>query len=304
MSTYCLVDSGNGMPRWSTLESTDQRGLVWMDFKGRTVPHESGRVLAHIATDTILQIMINAPADVIKMEQELAYRHLLDPWSDQGWISPDGRFYGCAFYSHDDIAYALLRRTPASLEFEGWVRVHSDSFSRPHRDMPQRQLNTLFDLGFMDINGFGSQQRKYEADRNAPPPSFAVKAPKHIDLGKPSGPSITSTDGPAEALSALVARLRTFPEFAELFAAEHELIPDVGPGSWDWMIQWDHVSIGGPESAEDLLSAPGFELVKTSFDTIEILADVEPGLHMLEREVAMLAPNKGVTRPSRSMAAR
>ncbi len=48
---------------------------------------------------------------------------LLDPNCDAGWLSPEGRFYGCRYARHDAVAELILRKPVAKLDAEGWVRV-------------------------------------------------------------------------------------------------------------------------------------------------------------------------------------
>lgn len=64
---------------------------------------------------------------------DLDYSYLLNPNSDLGWISPDGRFYGCSYSDHDAVAERVLKKTDALLESEGWIKVFFDSWNRERK---------------------------------------------------------------------------------------------------------------------------------------------------------------------------
>jgi hypothetical protein len=46
-----------------------------------------------------------------------------------GWLSRDGRFYGCPSVHHDVIAFCVLGIKVSDLENMGWTRVYSDRFT-------------------------------------------------------------------------------------------------------------------------------------------------------------------------------
>jgi hypothetical protein len=48
---------------------------------------------------------------------------LLKPDSVDGWLSPEGRFFGCDYYRHDAVAQLILKQTVTDLERQGWLRV-------------------------------------------------------------------------------------------------------------------------------------------------------------------------------------
>jgi hypothetical protein len=286
METYCLIDAGKSMPRWSIL--TDFNGfLVWMDLKGRKTLYEDGKVLGHVSGNGYEDAMRSIPDDLVKLEQDYAYRYLLDPYSEQGWLAPDGSFYGCKFYAHDDLAYALIRKPTMALEYSGWVRVHADLFRLPEiGEITKRQESVLIKLGFEPWEY--TPRSHYDIDRSGPPPRYAVTAPDDLVLPGDFAEEVVDV-----GLTRLVERMREHDLLAALLDKDHELIDDVGPGSWDWMIQWDGLSIGGEETVDELLRAEGLHLSRTSFDTIELSSWHDPGLHrsstveqrMIEHEI-------------------
>lgn len=293
MNTYCLVDTGKQMPRWCELINDRAGELVWVDFKGRTVPFEGAKVIGSVTGQNIHATVNDVPERIVKMEQDFAYRYLLDPWSNQGWLAPDGKFWGCRFFVHDDIAVALMRRSPAGLENDGWIRVHEDSFQHGDmaRGMTKNQERTLEKLGFTETQAPGTRQRNFSVDRDLPAPRYAVKVPEHVleqialIEAAPSHDEIV----PVDHLESLIQRMRTHEVLANLLDQEHEVIPEVGPGTWDWMIKWDELFIGSEERPEELLSAEGLRLYQTSFDTIEIVSWHVPGLFYEAIEDTMMA---------------
>lgn len=72
-----------------------------------------------------------SPNDIIAEAEsysDLDHSYLLDPRSEYGWISPEGRFYGCDYHRHEDVASFIFRASGAELEDKGWVRIYRNSF--------------------------------------------------------------------------------------------------------------------------------------------------------------------------------
>ncbi|MFQ5736719.1 MAG: hypothetical protein ACE5GY_07635 [Thermodesulfobacteriota bacterium] len=68
---------------------------------------------------------------------------LYDDGLTSGWLSRDGRFYGCPSKYHDTLAYCVLGITVADLENTGWVRIYSERhFTCLHR-ISEEQRNWL-----------------------------------------------------------------------------------------------------------------------------------------------------------------
>jgi len=291
METFCLIDAGKHMAAWCILTTNKEGELVWMDFKHRMVPFERGKVLAHVAADNFHRAYENMSEAAVEIEKMYAYRYLLDPWAYEGWLAPDGKFYGCGFYAHDDLGYSLLRKSPGMLESEGWVRVHASSFMTGRdygRQITRRQMASLEKMGFVEFEAPGRRDARYIPDRSAPPPRCAVQPPKGFvhphDLVVVADPPASIDDW----LNRFVVRMKEYPVLAALFEARHELIPDFGPGTWDWGIQWWDLYIGSEEAAEELLKAEGLRLVMTSGDTMEIISWPKPGLSAEGAERKML----------------
>lgn len=58
--------------------------------------------------------------------QDLDWNYLIKPESPYGWLAPDGRFYGCAPYEHEDIASLVLKTDERSLEKSNWIKLYRD----------------------------------------------------------------------------------------------------------------------------------------------------------------------------------
>ena len=43
--------------------------------------------------------------------------------SDQGWLSPDAKWYPCHYKHHSNYAYYILHKNEWELEKEGWARI-------------------------------------------------------------------------------------------------------------------------------------------------------------------------------------
>lgn len=167
------------MPRWC---SRDEDGRFF-DLRGVSDDrYSAGTVMLSLAAGHPNDLVADPRA--IAVERPLAARHLLKPDSETGWVDPKGRFWGCDFHAHDWLAHALLRTFPFDLEQLNWARVHAASFAvERRRDMADRQVRTLFDLGFADptarFSGRLPEERRGEAGRVR---RFAVTAERFRPL--------------------------------------------------------------------------------------------------------------------------
>lgn len=267
---YFLIYDRSTMPRWCQLSRGKDE---WIDFKGRPLPVNGSVVIAYVDAKHYSGTIYDVDEAVAELEKEFAYRYLLDPWSDQGWLAPNGKFWGCQFYQHDDIAYSLLRKSPATLEDEGWIRVHADTFitKESSRRITKRQINTLFELGFIDVDMLRLRDLEHKISRDAPPPKYAVMAPALLLLGEFLN-GLDKEKTIEESLAQLSKVLIDEFDLGNVFNDSHQVISDVGPGTWMWMMQWDSFSIGSEEHPESLMASKGLHLFKSAFDTVEIIA--------------------------------
>lgn len=236
MPRWFLIDSGKSMPRWCELVH-DPEGTGnshWVDFKFRKIPFEDGRPLAHVDGDHIASTMLGVSEVVADIEISAAERWLLKPESGQGWIAPDGRFFGCGYYEHDDIAYALIRMDPRALENEGWVRVHESSFIHKSsaRRITGRQVQTLLELGFVDP-GNGDFATRVSPEYSKPKRAVLPKRQaQDLALAGKNDASTKETVRARTSKELFLERLRGNGLLAIALNVQHEVVDDVGPGDW------------------------------------------------------------------------
>lgn len=275
MPQFFLVDDGASMPRWCELGiEADQ--TFWIDFKSRRWPYAQGRPLAVVECEDHRSLLDAIPAGVARLERDEAVRHLLDPWSDQGWISPTGRFFGCRFYAHDDLAYALLRKSVAALEGAGWVRVHADSYRTSEyfgREITTAQAATLLALGFPEPGSFAMRGRWMPPDRAGPPPRYAyaptIPAPSVSPL-EPTPVRPKRGGASEDAVLALTSVLAGEDFFRDLLREQYRPIIRMGRGRWMWMLEFDAVHVGSCEPPEVLAASPGLYVSAPAGDQLEL----------------------------------
>ena len=89
---------------------------------------------------------------------DLDYSFLLKDESPYGWIDRNGRYYGCDYEDHDDIAEYVLKKTSRQLETEGWIKVYrsfrggAETYIDDKWSMlvSPEQLQTLIEKGLED----------------------------------------------------------------------------------------------------------------------------------------------------------
>jgi hypothetical protein len=156
MVPWSLVDLKPGeMPRWC-------RGIEagWRDGRGWLHPYAGQPVIVSVEVERDYDLIDNHVAALAEIP--LAARFLLRPDSESGWVSPDGRFWGCSSIEHERLLTSLPRLCVHDAALAGWVRVNGTTLF--HRgqgpssevygdmDLTSRQLDTLFDLGFVDVD--------------------------------------------------------------------------------------------------------------------------------------------------------
>jgi hypothetical protein len=165
--TVFLVEFPDRAMSWCQV-GTDRKtgGEAWIDGKGRSVPYDDGKPIHHMQVVHLGETLDVAPvfAELLRRSAET---HLLDPDSDQGWITPEGYFFGCRFFAHDDMAHSFFGCHVSTLELEGYVRVHADSYQHKAAygvEITKRQRKTLEGLGFYGIED-AMPRRLYARDR-------------------------------------------------------------------------------------------------------------------------------------------
>lgn len=94
--------------------------------------------------------------DLVKEAAEAAHLTDLD-WTKtpfhnddlpSGWLSRDGRFYGCPQVNHDVLAHCVLGQKVGDLEKFGWVRVFDSKRYTCERRISEEQSNWLSQNGY------------------------------------------------------------------------------------------------------------------------------------------------------------
>lgn len=65
------------------------------------------------------------------------------PEANSGWLSREGRFYGCPNYCHDVLAWCVLGMKVPELERLGWVRIYSETWYVCSTRLSAEQRNYL-----------------------------------------------------------------------------------------------------------------------------------------------------------------
>lgn len=65
------------------------------------------------------------------------------PEASSGWLSREGRFYGCPTYCHDVLAWCVLGVKVPELERLGWVRIYSENWYVCQARLSAEQSNWL-----------------------------------------------------------------------------------------------------------------------------------------------------------------
>ncbi|MBI5236403.1 MAG: hypothetical protein HY886_09190 [Deltaproteobacteria bacterium] len=97
--------------------------------------------------------------DIVKETAKAEHLTLLDwkktPFYDDksraGWLSRDGRFYGCPEVLHDTLAYCLFGVKVGELEKTGWVRVKNSYLYTCEQRLTPEQSNWLSGQGYKVI---------------------------------------------------------------------------------------------------------------------------------------------------------
>ncbi len=75
---------------------------------------------------------------------------LLDPHSKMGWLSPQGKFYGCAPRLHDTLARLVIHQKVALMEAAGWFRIQQKLIGKRFPTAAQRNWASLNGREFED----------------------------------------------------------------------------------------------------------------------------------------------------------
>lgn len=103
----------------------DMENYYWMVDKGDKWLNIAKRsILKPKSDDDIIKTVVETSdlTDLDWSETPLYNNKLIS-----GWLSRDGRFYGCPSNLHDTLAHCVLGLKVSDLENMGWARVYSES---------------------------------------------------------------------------------------------------------------------------------------------------------------------------------
>lgn len=133
-TTYSLVKyraAGSGDNAVYITTWVEDGGRMWRFYTGGHFPKST--------SDTVLET--RQVSDLRELDWEKT--SLLHPSSNSGWLSREGRFYGCMTKDHDKVADLILHKEVGELEKTGWVRVYSASEWVCYQRLSAEQRNWL-----------------------------------------------------------------------------------------------------------------------------------------------------------------
>lgn len=107
--------NASSSPFWATKEE-NQYGETWRNIHG-------GWCLRYPEDDILAVDEAKDRKDFIDRNRKDIYSYLIKPDSDIGWLSPDGKFYGCDYANHDIFVNQYFGKTDMEMEKEGWIRI-------------------------------------------------------------------------------------------------------------------------------------------------------------------------------------
>ncbi len=127
---------------WYRRETTNGE-VRWYNRKGGFSPvHPTDQVLAS------QEVHGDPMGDDGWIQLEWYNTYLLCPDSNEGWLTPDGIFFGCEYGHHDEVARMVLKKSVYEIE-NTHVRIHGPkhAYHEPLR-MTAEQLNWLASHGY------------------------------------------------------------------------------------------------------------------------------------------------------------
>lgn len=116
LQKYFLVKPGGQKKPAKSYWMTDN-GESWVEV-GRCRPRDKHD------KDEVLEIISEAHFTLLDWRKTPYY----NPEASSGWLSREGRFYGCPTNCHDVLAWCVLGIKVPELERLGWVRIYSENW--------------------------------------------------------------------------------------------------------------------------------------------------------------------------------
>ena len=157
LADWCLIEAPHGNTGTFKRVWSRDGGDVWFwDWGPSRMSKHGERV---ITKATISQALKGTGGDWLDKTVTSAWQYwdkrVDDESLDNGWVSPEGRLYRCAYHEHDGMVYDYLLMETVDLEKAGWCKLQRPGgFPHHHfvtrRDLPltKPQVETLIVAGF------------------------------------------------------------------------------------------------------------------------------------------------------------
>ncbi len=137
----CIADFPKGT-YWEFDEYSLVINLVKLNKKGKVVKKGSISPCSYLINDIDLTKAEEELAKVIVKNlkgiyKEWAAAEYFEEHSPYGWLSTDGRFYGCKFAEHSKLAKFYLGSTEETLECTGWAKITYGGIAFGNRRNPE-----------------------------------------------------------------------------------------------------------------------------------------------------------------------
>ena len=122
---------------------------------------ENGFIYNRVGGHTVYDPETAGPIVEVENFEDLDWSCLIKPDSNLGWVSPDGRFYGCDYTDHADVADLYFKKSERELEDEGWVKIWWSNFDHVRRwtntklMLTEAQKITLEKMGLKEYDDDG-----------------------------------------------------------------------------------------------------------------------------------------------------
>lgn len=130
--TYFLVRPGGQKKNKDQAFWMTDNGECWVDVA-------RSRWKDKHASDEVLETVIEEHFTLLDWRKTPYYT----PDVSSGWLSREGRFYGCPTYCHDVLAWCVLGVKVPELERLGWVRIYSENWYVCQARLSAEQKNWL-----------------------------------------------------------------------------------------------------------------------------------------------------------------
>jgi hypothetical protein len=98
------------------------QGISWCELKGDKVYNYSGGFCHLGKEEKLLETCVAHDWS----ELDWTKTTIRDDSSEEGWLSPEGEFFGCAYMLHDKLAEMYIKKSVRELEALGWCRIVKD----------------------------------------------------------------------------------------------------------------------------------------------------------------------------------